>query len=71
MKPEDQFQIGDRVIYVQEGIRTKVAGYILDAPFGAMPHVIGYELDCGITVPREALKFDDIDSHPIEGGKTI
>lgn len=54
--PKDQFQIGDIVLYSQEGVITRISGYVWGADIGGLPKIIGYELDCGISVPGNAIK---------------
>lgn len=51
----DQFQIGDEVLYADEGIVTEVTGYIWDVRIGDLPRVVAYELRCGVAVPYRAL----------------
>jgi hypothetical protein len=51
----DQFQIGDEVLYVEEGIVTEVTGYVWSVQIGDLPRVAAYELRCGVAVPYRAL----------------
>lgn len=55
VRPEDQFQIGDNVTYVREGVHSQVQGYMWAESVGGAPTVIGYKLSCGISVPRAEL----------------
>ena len=55
MKPTEQFQIGDRVVYTREGVITEVAGYIWSEKIGGPPEISRYQLSCGINVRREYL----------------
>jgi hypothetical protein len=52
---EFQFQIGDAVIYHPEGVCTTVIGYLWAESIGNFPRIVGYRLDCGITVPKTAI----------------
>lgn len=53
----DQFQIGDVVVYVPEGIVTQVRGYLWIDQMGELPVVGLYELSCGIHAPAGALRM--------------
>lgn len=52
---DNQFQIGDFVLYVHEGVFTQVQGYLWVEAIGALPVIGGYVLECGITVPKDAI----------------
>lgn len=52
MNPKEQFQIGDDVVYVPEGVYATVDGYQWFTTIGESPKIIGYRLSCGIVVPR-------------------
>lgn len=59
VSPADQYQIGDKVIYLPEGVRTKIAGYVWVGRYGCdLPEISTYRLDCGIAVPRAAIVRD-------------
>jgi hypothetical protein len=49
-----QFQIDDEVLYVKEGIATRVSGYVWDN--GINPKLLGYWLACGCTVTVDAIE---------------
>lgn len=51
-----QFQIFDDVLYIQEGIITRVVGYLWLETMDELPKVTGYHLACGCTVPLNAIK---------------
>lgn len=53
--PEDQFQIGEYVLYKQEGVVAKIDGYLWKRRLWGLPQICGYSLDCGVSVPRSAL----------------
>ncbi|RVC47588.1 MULTISPECIES: hypothetical protein [unclassified Mesorhizobium] len=50
-----QFQIGDEVVYVPEGVITTVAGYVWQEKVGTPPTIALYGLACGISVPKDLL----------------
>ena len=54
--PEDQFQIGDYVVYVSGGIITRVTGYEWLIQMDTPPLVALYRLDCGINVTRSCIR---------------
>lgn len=54
-KPEDQFQIGDPVIYVPDGIITRVEGYTFYSDMFNPPKILTYNLSCGISVGADLL----------------
>lgn len=53
--PADQYQIGDCVLYLPEGVITEVTGYLWEESVGEAPRIIAYELSCGTRVSRESL----------------
>lgn len=53
--PESQFQIGDRVTYLPEGVYTEIEGYLWHHSVGGLPKIIGYRLSCGITAPDNTI----------------
>lgn len=53
--PREQLQIGDCVLYEREGVFARVTGYVWAESTGGLPRVVGYNLDCGTSVPREFL----------------
>lgn len=54
--PRDQLQIGDYVLYEREGVFARVVGYVWMRAYSALPRVVSYNLDCGVSVPREFLR---------------
>lgn len=56
MSPSEQFQIGQRVLYVPEGIWTEVTGYEWKNCIGGPPSIARYELLCGIYAGREHIE---------------
>lgn len=54
-KPEDQYQIGELVLYAEEGVYATVDGYLWLESVNQLPRIAGYRLSCGVTVPREAI----------------
>lgn len=60
IRVQDQLQIGQSVLYVDQGVFTKVTGYVWAHSVGGLSKIISYELACGINVPRNALaRIDD------------
>lgn len=53
--PNDQFQIGDPVLYVAQGIKTTVVAYVWAESTGGEPMLVNYKLACGISVPKRAI----------------
>lgn len=53
--PETQFQIGDRVLYLPEGVYCTVEGYFWLESIGEPPSILGYRLSCGIIVNRDLI----------------
>jgi len=53
--PADQFQIGEQVLYLPEGIFAVIEGYDWAESIGALPYLIAYQLSCGISVPGNAI----------------
>jgi hypothetical protein len=51
----DQFQIGDEVVYTPEGVITTVTGYDWLTSVEAPPKVLAYQLACGISAPKNLL----------------
>lgn len=47
--PEQQFQIGDKVIYLPEGVYTEITGYVWSFPDNVTAKIKKYRLSCGIT----------------------
>lgn len=47
---KSQYQEGDRVVYVAEGILTKISGYVWEKKYSEdeTPKLAGYQLSCGI-----------------------
>ncbi|WP_127524586.1 hypothetical protein [Mesorhizobium sp. Z1-4] len=59
-KPADQFQIGDTVLYVPEGVITTIRGYTWQTNIGNPPRILTYALDCGINVTTSMIeRLDD------------
>ena len=55
-EPNEQFQIGDRVLYMPEGVITEIDGYLWSQKMGKDPFIQGYELRCGITVREDTIR---------------
>jgi hypothetical protein len=57
MEPEhnDQFQIGDEVLYTPEGVITSITGYDWLQSVDAPPKIMAYQLACGISAPKNLL----------------
>lgn len=55
--PATQFQVGDRVLYLPEGIFAVVEGYVWNQQTGDLPKVMLYRLNIGIDVPASAIKW--------------
>lgn len=55
MTQSEQLQIGQRVLYVPEGVWTEVIGYEWKHCIGGPPSIVRYELSCGIYACREHL----------------
>lgn len=55
-KPQDQFQIGETVLYRPEGVLTRIRGYLWSETVGDAPRIVAYELDCNITVDGALLE---------------
>lgn len=53
---EDQYQVGDPVVFEAEGVITSVVGYYWAEAVHLQPRVVAYKLDCGIPVPAAALR---------------
>jgi hypothetical protein len=53
--PESQFQIGDRVTYLPEGVYTEISGYLWHNSVGEIPRIMGYELSCGIVAQENTI----------------
>lgn len=53
---EEQFQIGDRVIYLPENVLARVTSYLWSHQVAAPSRIIAYELDVGIHASFEQLK---------------
>ena len=53
--PDSQFQIGDRVLYLPEGIYARVDGYFWNRTIGECPRVVSYLLSCGIEAPENTI----------------
>lgn len=51
----DQYQIGDEVVYVPEGVITTVTGYVWKYQVPEPPRILLYSLACGIDVPKDVL----------------
>lgn len=54
--PSEQLQVGDRVLYVDQGVITTVSGYVWQESLGSPPRIGLYVLSCGISAPRGALQ---------------
>lgn len=54
--PATQYQIGDAVVYMPEGVVSIVSGYVWSNLPGALPMIAGYTLLAGCTVPAETLR---------------
>lgn len=48
--PKSQYQIGDQVVLLCEGVYATVEGYFWDQTIGEYPKIVGYKLSCGVTV---------------------
>ena len=55
-RSEDQFQVGDEVLYEPEGVVTTVDGYLWLEAVGSLPEIGAYRLACGVSVPGSSLK---------------
>lgn len=53
--PERQFQIGDRVLYLPEGVYSVIEGYLWIETVGRVPRIGAYRLSCGIAVPENSI----------------
>lgn len=53
--PKEQFQIGDTVVYMPEGVITEIGGYLWQHAMGSEPFIQSYVLTCGITVPGSTI----------------
>jgi hypothetical protein len=51
----EQYQIGDRVIYMPEGILTTITGYKWETYVEKPPAIIAYLLGCGIGISADYL----------------
>lgn len=49
----EQYQIGDRVVYIPEGIVTKISGYMWRTSTDRPPEIVAYELECGIAISSD------------------
>lgn len=56
---DQQFQIGERVIYVPEAVCTTVTGYVWHHNTNDGPRIVSYELACGCRASR---------NHIVRGG---
>lgn len=54
--PADQFQVGDKVTYMPEGVLAEVTGYLWANSIDGVHRIGGYELDIGITVPGQLIE---------------
>lgn len=54
--PDKQFQIGERVLYIPDGIYAIVEGYLWLQAVGELPRVVAYRLSCGISVPGNTIE---------------
>ncbi len=52
---ESQFQIGERVVYLPEGVQTLIEGYVWIEAIGVAPRIGGYRLACGVTVSENTI----------------
>jgi hypothetical protein len=53
--PDQQFQIGDSVLYVPEGVYATIDGYIWMQTIGQVPKIAAYKLSIGISVPENSI----------------
>lgn len=53
--PDTQFQIGEDVLYLPEGVRCKVDGYVWAEGVGEVPRVVAYRLSCGVSVSENCI----------------
>ena len=51
MDPERQFQVGESVLLVKQGVITTVTGYEWSQSVSGEPSIVGYKLSCGISAP--------------------
>lgn len=56
VSPELQFQVGEPVLYVPQGIYTTVTGYNWIGQMSGRPRIAGYQLACGIAAPWKDLR---------------
>lgn len=56
VSPEMQFQVGEPVLYVPQGIYTTVTGYNWMQQMNGPPRLVGYQLSCGIQAPFKDLR---------------
>ena len=59
-KIENQFQVGEWVVYVPENVITRISGYVWDSGGDTTavnsPSICAYELECGIVVQGIAIR---------------
>jgi hypothetical protein len=54
--PASQYQLGEEVVYLPEGVITKVQSYVWTAPNdGTASLISAYTLTCGITAKADAI----------------
>ena len=54
--PATQYQIGDAVVYLPEGVVSIIGGYVWSNAVGALPAIVAYTLLAGCSAPAEALR---------------
>lgn len=54
--PNEQYQVGDTVIYLPEGIYTEISGYVFYESMSAPPKVVKYKLKCGLDVTPDLIR---------------
>lgn len=55
--PNSQFQVGDKVLYLPEGVFAVVVGYVWIEAIGELPRIGAYRLSVGIEVPERSLRL--------------
>lgn len=51
--PSTQYQLGDEVVYLPEGVFTKVTSYNWQTPTDGVAKIVGYSLACGIVATAD------------------
>lgn len=57
--PTEQLQIYEPVVYLPEGVLTRIAGYRWQEEVGKPPRIVAYVLECGCDAHRDHIARPD------------